>query len=323
VDLLYLVRSGLGIPDYWHPYLEVQKDFLSGTIGRYPISMDSKADYPGQLDEDGIPVVRWGEKKEVKPSPANIILYGLGSHDVFIRTRAEQYHQQFVHVLHWLERNQTPLGEGVGWLHDVDMPVYGLKAPWFSGMVQGIALSLLVRACHVEGPERWALLTQQTWKSYHVSVEDGGFCRTVENGVIYEEYPGPELDCVFNGMCCALIGLWEVWHSGLIKNAEKDFQNGLRGLRHYLPNFDYEAWSLYSLNRCLGKSLLASPYYVRTNAVLAQVIGLIANDSEFYRYGERWLKLHKSIVKRLGMSLRIGFDRFSRAPSILQFDKAR
>jgi hypothetical protein len=285
--------------------------------------MDAKADYPGQLDGDGIPIVHWGEKKEAKPSPANIILYGLGSHDVFIRTRAEHYHKQFVHVLHWLERNQTPLGEGVGWLHDVDIPVYGLKAPWFSGIVQGIALSLLVRACHVEGPKQWALLTQQTWKSYHVPIEEGGFRRKVENGVIYEEYPGPQLDFVFNGMCHALIGLWETWRSGLVKEAKVDFQEGLNGLRSYLPRFDQENWSLYSLNQCLGKSLLASPYYLRANGVLAQVIGLMADEPEFCRYGERWLKLHQSIVRRVGMSLRIGFDRFSRSPSILQFDKAR
>jgi hypothetical protein len=33
-----------------------------------------------------------------------------------------------------------------------------------------------------------------------------GSRRDVGDGVIYEECPGPKLDCVFNGMCIALIG---------------------------------------------------------------------------------------------------------------------
>ena len=323
LDFMYLIRSGLGIPDYWHPYLEVQRDFLSGKISRYPFPMEVKADYPGQLDEEGVPVVFWGEGKKASPSPANIVLYGLGSHDVFIRTHNERYYQQLMCVLRWLEKHSVPLGAGIGWPHEVDMPVYRLKAPWFSGIVQGFALSLFVRAHQLDQTGPWARLAYQTWQTFHVPVEEGGFCRNVNQGVIYEEYPGPEIDCVFNGMCHALIGLWEAWRSGLVEAAEKDFQRGLNGFRYYLPYFDHGNWSLYSLNRCLGKELLASPYYLRANGVLAQVIGLMADEPEFYRYGERWLKLHKSIVRRVGMSLRIGFDRFSRAPSILQFDKAK
>ena len=74
MDLGYLLRSGLGIPDYWHPYLELQPDFLSGKIARYPFSMEVKADYPGPLNDEGVPIVFWGEGKKASPSPANIIL---------------------------------------------------------------------------------------------------------------------------------------------------------------------------------------------------------------------------------------------------------
>jgi hypothetical protein len=30
MDLRYLIHSGLGIPDYRHPSLEIQTDFISG-----------------------------------------------------------------------------------------------------------------------------------------------------------------------------------------------------------------------------------------------------------------------------------------------------
>lgn len=321
--LLYLIRSGLGIPDYWHPYLQIQTDFLLGKIGRYPVSMDVKADYPGQLDEEGVPVVFWGRDGRPSPSPVNIILYGLGSHDIFIRTRDQRYHRQFVSVLHWLKNHSAPLGKGIGWPCQVDMSFYGLKGPWSSSIVQGLALSLLVRGYQLEASGPWSSLAYQTWLGFHLPITEGGFCREVDRGVIYEEYPGPELDCVFNGMCCALIGLWECWRSGLVSEAAVDFHRGVSGLRSYLPRFDYGNWSLYSLNGYLGKALLASPYYHRANGLLAQVVGLMAEEAEFCIHGERWIKSSKSTIRRVGMSLRIGLDRYLGAPSLLHTDKSK
>ncbi|MGE0821948.1 MAG: D-glucuronyl C5-epimerase family protein [Candidatus Binatia bacterium] len=323
MDLGYLLRAGLGVPDYWHPHLELQPDFLSGKILRYPSSMDAKADYPGQLDTDGVPVVFWGERREACPSPANIVLYGLGSHDVFLRTKNKRYYEQFRSVLRWLEKHSVPLGTGVGWPHDVAMPVYKLTAPWFSAIVQGLALSLFVRAHQWNGSGPWSALAGQTWRTFQVPVAGGGFCRPVDQGVIYEEYPGPDLDCVFNGMCHALIGLWEAWRSGIVAEAQADFAAGVQGLRSLLPQFNQGRWSLYSLNRCLGKPLLASPYYVRANGVLAQVIGLMADDPLFTSYGERWLKSSESVARRITMSLRIAIDRYRKAPTMLQYDKSK
>jgi hypothetical protein len=322
MDLRYLIRSGLGIPDYWHPYLELQTDFLSGKIGRYPVSMDAKADYPGQLDAEGVPVVFWGKDRKASPSPVAIAIYGLGNHDVFIRTRDEQYYHRMMCALFWLEKHSVRFGEGIGWPHQVDMAVYRLKAPWFSGLIQGLALSLFVRAHQLNGGH-WSRLAYQTWEGYRVPVEGGGFCRKIPEGVIYEEYPGPELDCVFNGMCCALTGLWESWQSGVVAEAEIDFHEGLRGLRSLLPRFGYGRWSLYSLNQCLGKPLLASPYYQRTNGLLAQAVGLMAGDPEFRAYGERWVNSANSVLWRIVLSLRIGLERYRGAPALLHFDKSK
>ncbi len=323
MDWLYLIRAGLGLPDYWHPRLELQKDFLSGKIGLYPFSMDVKADYPGALDEHGIPVVYWGVNGEASPSPVNIILYGLGSHDAFIRTQDTRYYEQMICVLHWLQKNSVTLGQGIGWAYSVDMPVFGLKAPWHSGIVQGFALSLFVRAHQLDGSGIWSEMAYKTWIGFHHPIEKGGFRREVGSGVIYEEYPSPELDCVFNGMCHALIGLWESWRSDVVREAEMDFTRGLNGLRSHLPQFEFRGWSLYSLNSCLGKPLIASPYYQRANGICAQIIGLMMEDPDFSFYGERWVRAQESIRRRVRMSTRIAWDRFRRAPSLLHSDKSK
>jgi hypothetical protein len=322
-DIFYLVRSGLGLPDYWHPHLDLQPGFLSGTIGVYPISMDVKADYPGQLDEQGIPVVFWGAARKATASPVNVVLYGLGSHDVFLRTKDEKYHNQLMQVLHWLADNCVPLGKGISWPNQIDIPAFGLKSPWFSGIIQGLALSLFVRAYQLDRSERWSKLAYQTWQGFQAPIAAGGICREVATGVIYEECPGPELDCVFNGMCCSLIGLWEAWHSGFVVDAEEDFWKGLKGLQPYLPQFDHAGWSLYSLSQVLGKPFLASPYYQRANGLLSQVVGLMAKENDFCTYGERWVNSGKSTRRKIAISLRIAFDRYMRAPSLLHYDKSQ
>jgi heparosan-N-sulfate-glucuronate 5-epimerase len=223
-------------------------------------------------------------------------------------------------VLPWLENHCTVLGEGISWPTQEDLPAFGLKAPWFSAIVQGFALSLLARAYELDRNVRWSSLARQTWLGFHLPVEDGGFCRETNEGVIYEEYPAPQLDCVFNGMCHALIGLWEAWRSGLVNEAEADFKKGMNGFGACLRRFDRHGWSLYSLNPCLGKPFLASPYYHRANGLLAQVISLMADAPDFQIYGERWLESGASIPRRIATSFRIGLDRYLRAPSLLHHD---
>jgi D-glucuronyl C5-epimerase C-terminus len=311
------------MPDYWHPHVQLQTKFLSDPIQLYPISMDVKADYPGQLDDEGVPIVFWGRQKKASPSPVNIALYGLGNYDVFARTGDERYFSKFLHVSRWFEHHSVRLGEGVGWPNDEDIPVFGLRAPWFSGITQGLVLSLFVRAAQAEPTGPWYRLAHDTWLGFHHSVEQGGFCREVENGVIFEEYPGPQLDCVFNGMCFSLIGLWEAWQSGTVREAEDTFSKGVSALRYYLPRFDVKNWSYYSLSECLKGGLLASPYYHRTNALLAQVIGHMSRDPEFTRAGDRWLSTSKSLSRRIYMSLRIGINRYLNDPSLLHSDKSK
>ena len=302
----YLLRAGLGIPDYWHPRIELQTDFQSGKIGRYPMTMDLKGDYPGTLNEEGVPV----PGGNARPAPVEVTLYGLGSHDRFLATRDERYRQQLFCSARWLEKHCVPLGQGVGWANQYDIAVWGLKAPWFSAIVHGFALSLLVRAHQLDSAGPWSELAKQAWRGFRVPVEQGGYCRKLDQGVIYEEYPRTELDCVFNGMCHALIGLWEAWQSGLLDDAQQDFHDGFRGLRRLLPEFKHDGWSLYSLNRCLGSPFLASPFYHRVNGVLAQAIGIMADDDEFRSCGQRWMSTSRPIVRRLRMSLRIGLDRY-------------
>jgi hypothetical protein len=217
----------------------------------------------------------------------------------------------------------VPLGEGTSWPYPEDLPVYGLKAPWFSAVVQGFALSLLVRASRLAPAREWQPLARLTWRGFHVPFEAGGFARRIAAGVVYEEYPAATLNFVFNGMCHALIGLWEAWKSGIANEAEKDFSAGVAALQSLLGRFSRGNWSLYSLSDCLGKPLLASPYYQRANGLLATILGRVIDDPEIVACGQRWTAAGDSIVQRTVMAARISVDRLLHAPALLNSDRSK
>src|SRR5262245_26561591 len=116
---------------------------------------------------------------------------------------AQRYQLQMMRAMHWLENHRVPLGHGICWPYPEDLPVYA----WFeesmvlSGIVQGFALSLLVRGSQLASNGPWLAMAHQTWCGYGLPIEAGGFTRKMLQGVVYEEYPAPELNFVFNGMC--------------------------------------------------------------------------------------------------------------------------
>lgn len=321
LDLLYLIRSGLGIPDYWHPRLELREQVFTNGVRLYPLVLDAKANYPGPFNAEGVPVVYLDTVSA--PAPVTVILYGLASHDVFLQRGEERYRRQIMHAVNWLKKHAVPLGNGISWPYPEDLPVYGLKSPWFSAVVQGFALSLLVRAAQLDKDGGWDALARTAWLGYKLPADAGGFRRQVAAGVVYEEYPAASLNFVFNGMCHALIGLWESWKSGIVPEAEEDFRDGAAALRALLPRFSRGSWSLYSLSDCLGKPLLASPYYQRANGLLAITIGRMVEDEAIRSCGERWTAAADSFLQRTLMSLRISIDRFFHAPALLNSDRSK
>jgi hypothetical protein len=309
MDWKYLVRGGLGIPDYWHPRLTLHPEALSSShVGCYPIAMESKADYPGEIDDAGIPIVVLNGRRMT--IPITIVLYGLGSYDAFAKSQEARYSLQLARTLEWLSGNSVTLGDGIGWPHLYEYESYGLKSPWFSAIVQGLALSLFIRAHELYRERRWYELAVATWRGMRTPMDHGGFCRPFGGGVVYEEYPVAQLDCVFNGMCFALIGLWECARYSVAEEAGTDFDLGARALRTLLPRFDWHGWSVYSLNSSLGKPLLASPYYHRANGILAQLMAVMTGDPEFAEYSARWLRSGGSVGRRVGVSLKVAVDRY-------------
>lgn len=122
-----------------------------------------------------------------------------------------------------------------------------LRAPWWSGLAEGHAITLLMRAADCFGDERYMRLADDFYKSILTRVEQGGSLLSFNDLPWIEEYVDPRapvdaLSRVFNGMAYAYFGI-EAFEQGV------GIQNMAPALRESIVRnareFDMGYWSYY------------------------------------------------------------------------------
>lgn len=104
-----------------------------------------------------------------------------------------------------------------------------LRAPWYSGMAQGVALSGFVRLFEQTREVRWKAAADQTFASFLIpQAAAGPWVTIVDHQLLwFEEYPWTPLDHTFNGHVFALYGLYDYWRLTREPEAEKLIRGGL------------------------------------------------------------------------------------------------
>lgn len=97
------------------------------------------------------------------------------------------------------------------WLYK-GFPNGGLKSPWYSGLTDGYAILLLLRAHDVFGEAKYLDSARKLYKSVVSSYWHGGSLTTLNSRIWIEEYVQPDLDTdqmafVLNGMVYAAYGV--------------------------------------------------------------------------------------------------------------------
>jgi hypothetical protein len=117
-------------------------------------------------------------------------------------------------------------------------PAAMLRAPWFSAMAQGKALSAFVRLCEATGEQKWRDAAEATFRSFLIRGPLAGrpWVVHVDTGryLWFEEFPGGPLpDRTFNGHIVAIIGLHDYWQLTDDPEALRLIRGGLATLRGY------------------------------------------------------------------------------------------
>jgi hypothetical protein len=212
----------------------------------------------------------------------------------------EDARQKFVLASNWLVGNlqENPFGVPV-WNHHFDWDYRdALKAPWYSGLAQGQAISLLVRAhAEMKKPE-YLEAAQRAFASFLASTSAGGVCFTDAKGDLwFEEYIVSPPTHILNGFIWAVWGVHDYYLATRDERARLLFQAAVKTLLSNLSSYDLGFWSLYEKSGTRMK-MVASPFYHQLHIVQLCVMHALTGEQRFAEVARRWQSYGRSRLKR-------------------------
>ena len=175
---------------YWHT---ITRNILTSKpkkLGRYYLNFESKFYYPEKIDEEGIPLYKLTDSPYFH-HPIVICQYALGIFEHLYQSnfKDEKLKSDFMKQINWLDHNFIDIGFGKGWNVGYDIPEYGLYQPWYLGLAQGEAASILTRAYLITNETKYLKLAEEAIRPFEKLVSDGGLLNYFNTFPVYEEYP--------------------------------------------------------------------------------------------------------------------------------------
>ncbi|BDQ02403.1 D-glucuronyl C5-epimerase family protein [Ignavibacterium sp.] len=294
MNLLHYLNKALVFikPDkasYWHTITRCTIDQKPDSLGRYYLNFESKLAYPEKFDDNDIPLWRINDEPYFH-HPIVICQYALGIFEHLYQKNFsdEELKLRFLKQADWLINNFTEIHCGKIWYIYYDIPLYGIKKPWYSALAQGEAVSVLTRAYLLTKDETYLNLAEDAIKPFFVEVKNGGLLNYFNSIPIYEEYPSQIRTVgVLNGFMFSLFGLYDLI---LIRNSENSkelLERGIESLKKLLPYYDTGYWARYFLYD-YPKAYVASYTYISIMYEQLKVLFHLTGENLFDAYSERW-----------------------------------
>ncbi|WP_372872325.1 D-glucuronyl C5-epimerase family protein [Shewanella sp.] len=247
--------------DYWHGRQGVGKYYSIAKLSGYYNDLTKKIVSKEDIDiEKIIPKVTVKGEKFIHP--VTVCQVGLGAFDLYLETNEKVHLDQAIECGNWLVTNvEVGKNNTSYWTIPYDFKLFNMRKGFVSGLVQGQAISLLLRLYITLDDKQYYDLSLCAFNKLIEPVSIGG-CRC-ENSYIYEEYPNTkEINLVLNGAISAFWGIYDLSLVSNEPNIKKIMTDSMRDLVLYLPKYDMNFYSRY----CLKKSTfyyhnVASPYY--------------------------------------------------------------
>jgi hypothetical protein len=239
-----------------------------------------------RLDSNGIAMV-WGRTTGIVYRPAFIAMWGLGNLGHYLRNGNQEHLDIFLNQVNWLEQHAVIREDGAAvWPHNFDLQeaTILLKAPWVSCNVQGLVISALVRGWRITRRPRLLELLNGSARVFELDCASGGVRIEAEGHVVYAEVAGLPAPGIMDGFMTSLLGLYDLYVETGDGKVYKLFMQGVEGLKHFLPRWDYRRkWSFYA-----NRSYLCHPMYHCLNRTLLTSLADLTGDQCFAEYAEAW-----------------------------------
>ena len=285
---------------FWRENLELNPHATGDELGEYYMSFIQKADYAGDSDDSGIPLLNYRGRIGRQYNPIAIAQWGLGNYNRFCRFGDIGTRKKFLAASDWLRDHLEPNAHGIWvWNHYFDWEYRSrLKSPWYSGLAQGQGISLLVRAHRATGNLEYLQAAERAFASFCTSIDEGGVAfHDSEGNIWFEEYIVSPPTHILNGFIWAAWGVHDYFLAAGDTKAKKLFEQTVQTLRLNLPRYDLGFWSLYEQSGTM-LSMIASPFYHRLHIVQLRVMHRLTGDPVFAKFADKWEAYGRSRSKR-------------------------
>lgn len=190
------------------------------------------------FDEDGIIVLVGGEgeARVRNHNPCQIAEMAIIEYENDLQTGDERHRESFRRHVEWLARHATPLEGGKAcFYYEYDTPEE--KAPWGSGLAQGMAISALLRAHELFGEPRYFQLARQAFALMDAPVEEGGFRHSDPEFVLWYEEDNHRSH-ILNGHIYSLLAVHDLFRVTGDSYYRECFERGTEAIKRTIGRFD-------------------------------------------------------------------------------------
>jgi heparosan-N-sulfate-glucuronate 5-epimerase len=287
---------------FWHETPQINPRVSTHELGEYYMLFSEKADYAGEYDASGIPLLNYRGRIGRQYNPIAIAQWGLGNYNRYCQFRDELSQRKFLAAGDWLCRHLEQNAHGAWvWNHNFDWEYRTpLWSPWYSGLAQGQGISLLVRAYRETGAAAYLHVADRAFEGFKKSTDEGGVTFVDKDGnTWFEEYIVSPPTHILNGFIWAAWGVYDYFLVTRSPEARDFFGKAVRTLRSNLHRYDLGFWSLYEQSGTL-LPMVASSFYHRLHIVQLRVMYHLTGEPLFARFADKWEAYAGSRTNRTG-----------------------
>lgn len=276
----------------------------------YPIDMWPLLSLPlGPLDEAGVPFYALNDLPNGYYATV-IAQYALAQWNAYLKTGDEESKKSFIIQAQWLVAHESNVSHDAGgWPFPLPSRDYFAATPWLSALIQGNAISVLVRAYILTGEGIFLQVARRAVRTFELDIHDGGVSTSIDNeGIFFEEVAAYPAAHILNGYIFSLFGLYDYVSVTNDTRIDGLIERSLATMHVVIDTYDLGYWSSYDL---LYKSP-APRFYHDQHSVLLEALSRYSGCEHCRMLSARWVGYQTRLSCRLRYFIVSRFVRYRR-----------
>jgi hypothetical protein len=276
----------------------------------YPIDMWPLLSLPlGPLDEAGVPYYALNDLPNGYYATV-IAQYALAQWNAYLKTGDEESKKAFMTQAEWLVAHESHVSHDAGgWPFPLPSRDYFAAAPWLSALIQGNAISVLVRAYILTEEDIFLQVARRAIRTFELDIHNGGVSAQMNNGgIFFEEVAAYPAAHILNGYIFSLFGLYDYVSVTNDTQIARLIDRSLATMHDVIDAYDLGYWSSYDL---FYKSP-APRFYHDQHSVLLLALSRYSGCEHCRMLSAKWAEYQTHLSCRLRYFIMRSFIRYRR-----------